>query len=123
MASQTIGAILGCLVVFMLSEVDDVRHMIHPPIAMLCPSVKLRKELDTTLLCDGTHRHVQNLFAEIIFTFVYIAVVLSAIYYKGADKMASAMVVIFVLFMVISGAASISGGSINPAVGIAQLLF
>ena len=37
--------------------------------------------------------------------------------------MATGIVVVFVLFMVISGAASISGGSINPAVGIAQLLF
>ena len=81
MASQIIGAMVGCIVVYLLSEVDEVRHMVHPPIAMLCPSIKFATDQDSSLLCDGTNRHIQNFIAEVIFTFVYIVVVLSAIYY------------------------------------------
>ena len=60
---------------------------------------------------------------EVIATFAYISTVLSVVYSNAANKMSGGIIIVFVLFCVICTAAPISGGCINPAVGIAQQLF
>ena len=60
---------------------------------------------------------------EAMMTFGYIATVLSIIYSNAENKMAGGIIIVFILFVAIVTAAPISGGCINPAVGIAQQVF
>ena len=63
---------------------------------------------------------IQSMISEIILTAMYVSVCLSMTYYRGTDKLVCALVIVFTLFAALTMGASISGGCINPAVGIAQ---
>ena len=60
---------------------------------------------------------------EVLATFAYVTTVLSVVYSNAENKMPGGIIIVFVLFATICTAGTISGGSINPAVGIAQQVF
>jgi glycerol uptake facilitator-like aquaporin len=57
--------------------------------------------------------------AEVIFTYIFVNTILSIIYAKLDNKLAGTIIIVFTLMMCITAAAPVSGGCINPAIGIA----
>ena len=52
-------------------------------------------------------------------TFVFVSTVLSIVYSTATNKFAGALIIVAVLYTCGSVGGAISGGAINPAVGIA----
>jgi glycerol uptake facilitator-like aquaporin len=59
----------------------------------------------------------------VVVTFIFTSSVLSIIYAKIDNKLAGILIIVFTLAMCIGSAGPISGGCVNPAVGIAQSVF
>jgi glycerol uptake facilitator-like aquaporin len=122
MAGQFSGAFLGVGIVALLSKFDPNTHVMYPKPALLCPHPEIVPE-GGDLCAVGTTGHFRIFFAEALFTFLFVTTVLSIIYHKSLDTTASAVVVSFSLFASINGAIQVSGACINPAVGLAQVVF
>ena len=62
-------------------------------------------------------------FIEAIATFTHVSTVLGVIYSNQPCKMSAGIMIALGLFCVITFSAPMSGGCINPAVGVVQQLF
>ena len=112
------GMTIGCLICYAVAHKSEDLLKIYPTPAMLCPpNPSWYNPFQPNVLCDSDSLW-SSFFIEVICTFVYINVVLSVVYYEGADRVSAAISLVFTLFTMIVTAAPISGGCINPAVGL-----
>lgn len=74
-------------------------------------------------MCDIQGRIEQTFVTEGVTTFVFVLTVLSVVYDKSDNKLVVGIVVACSLFTCVACAATYTGGAVNPAVGIAQILF
>ena len=117
--SQILGALFGCFLVWAIST--ETNGVLNPVPALLCPKRDLGKNKFD--MCDGTGQFISLFVIEMLMTFVFVATVLSIIYSKITNKLSGALIIVSVLYASGSIAGAISGGAINPAVGIAQQIF
>lgn len=122
-ASQLIGACLGCLIAFGVNHKQE--EIWVPGVARLCPpDMMAHKESGITTCAPYNELAGFNmLLAEIIGTFIFISVIMSVKFYNGAMDVLNALTVGGTLFGVICLAGPVSGAAINPAVGLVQTVF
>ena len=98
-----------------------VKPKIFPPIAVLCPN---NADLNTLDKCDGQGMYGSFFVAEMVGTFIFVNVILSVKYMNGAkDLLVNALGIGITLMLSISITGGISGGCINPAVGLIQSIY
>lgn len=123
-AAQTGGAFLGCFMVYLCTVKDTTAMTIRPPPVSLCPQsmtpITINQDYD---ICDGSNQYWNMFLVEVIGTFIFTSSVLSIVYAKIDNKLAGILIIVFTLCCCIGCAGPISGGCINPAVGIAQTIF
>jgi glycerol uptake facilitator protein len=99
-----------------------------PGIAQLCPNAALSRRHSTTnktdlsVDCatkDGT-ASFNVILVEIIGTGIFVSVIMSVVYYNKASGPVTALAVGGTLFGMAKTIGGISGGCMNPAVGLAQ---
>lgn len=118
--SQGIGAVIGAAITaggFSFEKQGDAKTIktsgYH--VTQLCPSGGCNDE--GVLL-------PKVVIAEAVCTFIFISMVLMVVKHNGADQMPiNALAIGFSLFLAITMASGISGGCINPAVGLVQSVF
>lgn len=87
-----------------------------PSIAKLAPDLALTLPSESTL---HTEIEFRAFWSEMILTFFFVSVILSAKYLNGAnDLFLNALCIGLTLFCVICVGGSVSGGCYNPAVGL-----
>jgi glycerol uptake facilitator-like aquaporin len=70
-------------------------------------------------LCDGTSIMANLFLAEFLGTFLFINIILSIKFHNGAnDLVVNALSIGLTLFLCVILIGGISGGSLNPAVGL-----
>lgn len=118
--AEVLGAILGVLFVLISQEKDDMWLTIHPGIALLCPNVATSQSvLDSNVICSVEKNAGNLFFVEALVTFIFVNVILTVKYHFGAnDHVVNAATVGVTLFTAITLSGSISGGCVNPAVGL-----
>ena len=92
-----------------------------PGIAILCPnpSINLKKSGSDTMILCAAKNPVTILIAEIFATWVFISVIMSVIYFHNATGPVKALAVGGTLYGMATTAGKVSGGCLNPAVGLA----
>lgn len=123
MLSQIFGSICGVGLIWIISTLNETNMTIHPTPALLCPGHQDNGKGDINDLCDGTGLYASMFLVEAIGTFIFVGTVLSIIYSTVNNKFAGAIIIVFVLGAACACAGPVSGGAINPAVGIGQQLF
>jgi len=124
-AAEVCGAILGVFCVFMTNRTkfNDETKSIYPGIALLCPGVSSLNQEDG-FKCSGAGFYAQIFFVEVLATFIFISVILSVKYHFGSSELILNGVCIgMTLFGMITISGAISGGCLNPAIGLIQPLF
>ena len=117
--SQLLGATAGVTMVYLMLKKDSTAKTIFPRIALLCPSYDTDPK--DNIFCSGKDFYFQVILIELIVTFVFINVILSVKYHSGAqDHILNGLIIGTALFGMITISAGISGGCLNPAVGIVQ---
>jgi len=119
--AQVLGMTIGVVFCYLVAHKNESNYLIYPEPAMLCPPTPSWSK-SSNILCDSDSLW-SSFFTEVICTFFYINVVLSVCFYEGADKISGAVTIVLVLFTMICTAAPISGGCINPATGLVQLIY
>jgi glycerol uptake facilitator-like aquaporin len=117
--SQIIGATLGVLwvrftAVVKANEMEETEVL--SPIARIAPN-------DAYLMDDGTVYYGYILMVEIFATFVFVSCCLSLAHQGSTEKPLNALTVSLSLYLSIQLAGNLSGGSLNPAIGLVQSLF
>lgn len=75
-------------------------------------------------MCDGSEIVMNMFLAEFIGTFIFVNIILSIKYHNGAkDLVVNALCIGITLFLGVILIGGISGGSLNPAVGVVQSVF
>ena len=119
--SQIFGAFLGVLIVF-LGQHSSEENVLYPGIAKLCP--RNNDNGDPPKACDLLDVTGGIFLCEFIVTFIFVNVILSIKYHNGAnDLLVNALAIGLTLFGMITISGGISGGCINPAVGLVQTIF
>ena len=89
----------------------------YPGVATLCPE-KDPSHSDYKK-CDGTGVFFQVFLIEVIVTFIFVGVCLNIKYHVGAQSLGiNALAVASTLVACILASVEISGGCINPVVGV-----
>ena len=101
---------------------------LYPGIALLCPRIEnyqIDKDIGDKALIACQPEYALGIFiVEVLMTFVFVNVILSIKYHNGAnDLLVNALAIGLTLFGVITISGGISGGCINPAVGLVQTVF
>ena len=119
--AQLLGATIGVVLVFISSNVDAKSQTIDPAITLLCPTRQFG-ELD--VLCSGEGIQGQVFLMEAAVTFTFVSVIL-AFKFDGAsdDHIVAAKSIAVTLVCMILISAKVSGGCLNPAIGIIQTCF
>ena len=95
-------------------------NQLYPGIALLCPRIE---NYNNNTACQPEY-YLGMFIIEFLMTFVFVNVILSIKYHNGAnDLLINALAIGLTLFGVISISGGISGGCINPAVGLVQTIF
>lgn len=122
MASQIIGAILG--VILVSGGIHSAKCNVHPAIALLCPAdynINNAGSKDKLVagckLSDGQTRNVW--IVETVVTFIFATLVLNVKYHYGHNKaIVNCLIVGWSLSSLVGISAGITGGCINPAIGL-----
>jgi len=117
-----LGGFLGVASVYGLSTTDREAATIRPRPTLLCPA-QFNGQHETNVCSMQFINSGTVFFTELVFTFIYVTLVLSLIYSSAANKLICGILNGLSLFFVVSAAAPISGACINPAVGLAQVVF
>lgn len=97
-------------------------YSLYPGIALLCPRIE-NYSLNGLVACKSDY-FLGIFVVEFLMTFVFVNVILSIKYHNGAnDLLVNALAIGLTLFGVITISGGISGGCINPAVGLIQTVF
>jgi glycerol uptake facilitator-like aquaporin len=120
--SQILGAAAGVGISFMVMHTYiDKPLKVFPQIAVLCPN---NSDINTLDKCDGQGMYHSFFIAEMIGTFVFVNVILSVKYHNGAkDLVVNALGIGVTLMLSVTITGGISGGCINPAVGLIQSIY
>ena len=119
--AQVLGAALGVLFCFIMTKRSEQELMIHPKIPTLCPANNIA---DPTLLCDGNGVFGHFFLTEVVVTFVFTSVILGFKFDNlSDDHVVAARSIGVTLFAMILLSAEISGGCLNPAIGLVQSIF
>lgn len=118
--SQVVGAILGVTVTAlgMKLEARMETELPTPPtnyITQLCPAQG----------CNDGGKHISKVFwVEIFMTFLFVSTVIAIVKHNGSKDMPiNAIAIGISLYTAIMIASGLSGGAINPAVGLVQPVF
>jgi aquaporin Z len=107
MLSQVAGGFLGCLVIYLCINWD---FPIDKSIAILQPGV------------GASYGRV--FVAELLGTFLFASLIVSVKFHNGArDGVVNCFLVGMCLFAVLNMVGGVSGGAINPAIGLCQCVF
>jgi aquaporin Z len=110
MGSQIIGAIIGATIVGITADVEGDK------LAKLCTYYG-------SATCE-TESPAKALLVEVVGTFVFVSVNVKIIFDNGSKELIlNAFVIGIALAVGVAIAAPLSGGSINPAVGLVQPIF
>lgn len=118
--AQGIGAVIGTAITaggFSFEKQGDAKKITENGyhVAQLCPANGCN---------DDGEIIIKVLFAEATCTFLFISMVLMVVKHNGASEMPiNALCIGLSLYLAITMASGISGGCINPAVGLLQSLF
>lgn len=119
--AQVVGAVVGVLFCFIMTKRSDQELMIHPKIPTLCPA---NNNIDPNLICDGDGVFGHFFLTELVVTFVFVSVILGFKFDNlSDDHVVAARSIGITLFAMILLSAEISGGCLNPAVGLVQSVF
>jgi glycerol uptake facilitator-like aquaporin len=124
--SQFIGAFLGIGIATAAQTKNATTGAPVPGIAQLCPNAALSRPHNSSNLngpvdCatkDGTAAF-NVVLVEIIGTGIFVSVIMSVVYYNKASGPVTALAVGGTLFGMAKTIGGISGGCMNPAVGLA----
>lgn len=117
---QGIGAAIGTAITaggFSFAKQGDAKKITENGyhVAQLCPSNGCN---------DGGELIIKVLFCEVVCTFIFCSFILMVVKHNGAGEMPiNALAIGFSLYLAITMASGISGGCINPAVGLFQSIF
>jgi len=118
--AQGIGAAVGCAITaggFSFEKHGDAKKITEGGyhVTQLCPSNGCN---------DGGDLIPKVFFCEAVCTFLFVSMVLMVVKHNGSEQMPiNALVIGMSLFLSIQMASGISGGCINPAVGLFQSMF
>ena len=118
--AQGVGGLVGTAITaggFSFAKQGDAKKITENGyhVAQLCPSGGCN---------DGGDLLPKVLICEAVCTFVFVSMVLMVVKHNGADQMPiNALAIGFSLYLAIQMASGISGGCINPVVGLFQSLF
>jgi glycerol uptake facilitator-like aquaporin len=113
--AQGLGALLGCAITaggFSFEKHGDAKKITEGGyhVTQLCPSNGCN---------DGGDLIPKVLFCEAVCTFLFVSMVLMVVKHNGSEYMSvNALAIGLSLFLAIQMASGISGGCINPAVGL-----
>lgn len=119
-ASQIVGAILGCVISALAMDMTPKTASALPAVptiypAQLCPATGCN---------DGGKMFGKVFWVEMFCTYLFVSVVLQIVKHNGsADMPVNALAIGLSLYTAIIIAGGITGGCINPAVGTVQPLF
>ena len=113
---QFAGALAGAAAVWMLGN-DSQNDLLFPKTTILCPPAA--NPTYQKHLCDPKGRTIQIFFTEALMTFMFVSTILSLVYNSLENKLAAGIVGTLSLYCGVVGASSITGGALNPAVGMA----
>ena len=122
---QITGAIFGAFISWLgqqnanieTDKTQPAKQALYPGIALLCPRIENYDKLKP-IACDSEY-FLGTFIVEFLMTFVFVNVILSIKYHNGAnDLLVNALAIGLTLFGVITISGGISGGCINPAVGL-----
>ena len=114
--AQTVGAVLGVLIVYFGVTRDDVSSVIYPKIFLMCPP---RIDNPQEIICDGSGYQWQTFLCELITNFVFVSVVMALKYQNLTDSTAiGAFAGCVTLHGMLRLAAGISGACLNPTVAL-----
>lgn len=118
--AQGIGGVIGTVITaggFVFEKQGDAKKITENGyhVAQLCPSGGCN---------DGGDLIPKVLICEAVCTFIFVSMVLMVVKHNGADQMPiNALAIAFSLYLAIQMASGISGGCINPVVGLLQSMF
>ena len=113
--SQIAGGFIGAYIVTKILVTNSKDSYLWPGIAFLCPNKSPSLHLTSDDICDGSRIIFHMFLAE----FVFINIILSIKYHNGAaDLVVNALCIGLTLFTAVLLIGGISGGSLNPAVGV-----
>lgn len=120
--AQGIGAVIGTAITaggFSFEKHGDAKKITEGGyhVAQLCPSGGCN---------DGGDLIVKVVICEAVCTFIFISMVLMVVKHNGADAdhmPCNSIAIGFSLYLAVQMASGISGGCINPAVGLLQSMF
>lgn len=132
--AQVVGAIIGVLFMLIALRKDAASLTVSPGIAMLCPpnaeapstAADLSPDTNDTALtasplCQTHGTGGQFFFTEFVCTFIFTNVILNVKYHFGSSELIpNAAAVALTLFAMLCVSSPLSGGCINPAVGLVQ---
>ena len=124
--AEIVGGILGVCIVragtVTTTEWTATDQIVryYPKPAILCPTTQ-----NHVPKCDDKSTYKQVFFTEMIGTFIFVSVILNIKYQNGSKKDAvlNAMTVALTLFGMIQMIGHITGGCLNPAIGLVQTEF
>ena len=108
------------MVVSIIIKTSNIERSAFPGLAFLCPNKSPNLEKATSFdLCDGREIICNIILAEFVGTFIFVNVILSIKYHHGAvDLVVNALTIGLALFLNVILIGGITGGSLNPAVGL-----
>ena len=97
-------------------------YSLYPGVALLCPRVE-DYSIHAFAACKSDY-FLGVFVVEFLMTFVFVSVILGIKYHNGAhDLLLNGLAIGMTLFGVITISGGISGGCINPAVGLVQTIY
>ena len=126
MASQIAGAVVGACIVWGFNSKDTVgtgtAPTLYPGISVLCP-VEERSD-GPVPHCDQASASGQIFLAETICTFIFVSVFYTVKFnHRPHDHILTSIVIGAAMFVSLAVAYGVSGGCLNPAVGLVQQSF
>jgi len=130
---QIAGATFGAFISWLGQQHANIQtkpdgpamSQLYPGIALLCPRIEnyqfdnaIGDKEKLAIACQSEYT-LGIFIVEVLMTFVFVNVILSIKYHNGAnDLLVNALAIGLTLFGVITISGGISGGCINPAVGL-----
>lgn len=124
--SQIVGASFGLFIVW-LSLFKGTDGSWQGGLAKLCPPLidldSIVSDPSQIVQCGPNGTTGRVFLVEVVCTFLFVSLIMSIKYNNGSFDIANAICVSFSLLGMIFASGSISGGCLNPIVGLTQTLF